>query len=421
MLELLAIVDLLWRTTTGQAILNETTLATMVFPREAAVQQRVANYLEDLEKKGIPGADQGVWLQTEDQLLVNHQGDRPLSAASLTKIATTLAILDEFSPHHEFLTRFGTTGKVEKGVVKGNLVVVGSNDPLFVWEEAITIANALNSLGIRQIDGDVVIVPPFAMNYTDDPAFAGAILKQAMDQRQWSGELQGTYDRMAAGTPRPQLAIAGQVVIAETLPADTQFWLEHRSLPLIEILRQMNIYSNNDIAEILADMAGGGPVLGPKVAKMIGVPTQDIQLINGSGLGDENRMSPRAACGMFQALQTQLGAHNLSLADSLPMAGRDGGTVDYRTLPPSTLIKTGTLWNVSALAGVIPTQKYGTVCFAIINGGPNLDTFRQQQDTLVQGFMKDLGRASTLPPDFQGNSPPMRLGDKERNRSLTGT
>ncbi|MDG2991710.1 D-alanyl-D-alanine carboxypeptidase [Candidatus Synechococcus calcipolaris G9] len=421
MLELLATVDLLWQATTGQAILNETTLATMVFPREQVVQQRVTDYLEALEQKGIPVTDQGVWLQTQDQLLVNHQGDRPLSAASITKIATTLAILDKFPPHHEFLTRFGTTGDLVNGVVKGDLVIVGSNDPLFVWEEAIMVANALNDLGIRQIDGNVVIVPPFAMNYTDDPGSAGVILKQAMDSRQWPGELQDTYNRMAPGTPRPQLAIAGQVMITETIPADTKFLLEHRSLPLVEILRQMNIYSNNDMSEMLADMVGGGPVLGPKVAEMIGVPTQEIQLINGSGLGDENRISPRAACGMFQMLQTQLGAQNLSLADILPMAGRDGGTLDYRTLPQSTLVKTGTLWNVSALTGIIPTQKYGTVCFSIINGGPHLDGFRQEQENLVQGFMDDLGRASTLPLEFQGNSPPFRLGDRERNRSLTGT
>lgn len=418
MLELLAAVDLLWQAQTGHAILHEAHLGTMIFPQDHRVQQRIIAYLDGLEAKGLSRQDQGVWLQTEDQLLVNHQGDRPLSAASITKIATTLAVIKQYPPDHEFLTKFGTTGNVTNGVVKGNLVVTGSYDPLFVWEEAISVANALNRLGIRQIEGNLIIVPPFAMNYTDDPASAGVILKQTLDSRQWVGDLQETYNRMAPGTPRPQLAIAGDVVISATIPADTQFWLEHRSLPLVEILRQMNIYSNNDMAEMLAEMVGGGSALGPKVAAGIGVPAQEIQLINGSGLGDENRISPRAACGMFQALQTKLAAHNLSLADILPMAGRDEGTVGYRTLPPSTLVKTGTLWNVSALTGIIPTQKYGTVCFSIINGGNYLDGFRLQQEELVQGFVNDLGRSPALPVEFQGNSPPVRLGDPARQRSL---
>jgi hypothetical protein len=50
-------------------------------------------YLAQLKTQGLPIEQQGVWLQSGLFLLAEHKGQTPLPAASLTKIATTLAAL----------------------------------------------------------------------------------------------------------------------------------------------------------------------------------------------------------------------------------------------------------------------------------------------------------------------------------------
>jgi len=66
--------------------------------------------------------------------MANHQGTVPLPAASLTKIVTSLAALKTWGPAHQF-------GLVQPACkrwsVAGDLIIQGSGDPFFVWEEAI--------------------------------------------------------------------------------------------------------------------------------------------------------------------------------------------------------------------------------------------------------------------------------------------
>jgi serine-type D-Ala-D-Ala carboxypeptidase/endopeptidase (penicillin-binding protein 4) len=140
----------------------------------------------------------------------------------------------------------------------------------------------------------------------------------------------------------------------------------------------------------------------------------EIQLNNGSGLGEENRISPHAVCQMLIAINKLL-QNSLSISDLFPTAGKDVvGTVRDRSLPPGTTIKTGTLDNVSALAGVIPTSDYrGQIYFSIINYGRQVEYFRQQQDQLLNELVL---AGQIVPHNFnlaQENN--WYLGDPRRN------
>ncbi|BAY52607.1 putative carboxypeptidase [Thermostichus vulcanus NIES-2134] len=413
MLELLAAVAGYWGPPPLEA------LKAVIFPYHAALHQYRDRYLQTLAQEGFPPSQQGIWIQSAQQLLVNHQGDRPLAAASVTKIATSLAVLDKYPFDHQFLTRIGTTGRLQNGVLRGDLVLIGGSDPLFVWEEAIALGNALNRLGIRQVQGNLVIVPPFMMNFYPEPQISAELFKLALDHRRWTPEIAAAYGQPLKEQPRPQVSIAGGTRLQSTIPANVTIRLEHRSLPLGEIVRQMNIYSNNGIAELLAEMAGGAATVAQVAARKANVPAAEIQLINGSGLGEENRISPRAACGMLFALQQELAAKNHSLADVLPMAGRDGGTVEHRQLPAGTLVKTGSLWNVSALVGVLPTAQYGTVCFALLNGGSNLEGFRRAQDRYVQHLSQTLQPSQLPGAEFHSPAGAPRFGDPQRIQVVT--
>lgn len=366
---------------------------------DPTAQKLVEQYLKDLTQRGIDPKTQGVWLQSDYQILTHQDGFTPQSAASITKVATSLVSLKNWGPHFQFPTIIGTTGILEGNLLKGDLIVQGGSDPLFVWETAIELGNALNQLGISQVTGNLVIVGDFAMNFQRDPAQAGSLLKQALDSSQWPAEATQYFQQMPVGTLKPLIKIAGTVQVDNQNPPQQRILLKHHSLPLIQLLKQMNIYSNNDMAEMLGKALGGGPVVAERAAWYAGVPATEIRLINGSGLGQENQISPRAAVALFQAIQSELqrwspltpNANRYTIADVFPVAGLDKGTLKERRIPLSAVVKTGTLSDVSALAGVLPSRDRGLVWFAILNRGTAIEELRQQQDNALQAMIRTWG------------------------------
>ncbi|MEO0407683.1 MAG: D-alanyl-D-alanine carboxypeptidase [Cyanobacteria bacterium P01_A01_bin.135] len=385
---------------------------------DAGALDDLQTYLSELGYFGWIPRDQAVWVQSSEGVLASHQGKVPLPAASLTKIATTLVALTTWGSNHRFETTVSATGPIESGVLQGDLVVQGGSNPLFVWEEAIALANALQDLGIRQVTGQLIITGPFSMNYEEDPLVAGRLLRQAFDSRSWSGEVAQQYALMPADTPRPTLRVSGGITAlspAQAASLSPQRLAVHYSLPLDQLLRLMNLYSNNFMADLLAVELGGGTGLSRQVATLTGVPQPEVQLINGSGLGVENRLSARAAVAMLRAVEARLISQGLGVMDVFPVAGIDVGTLKGRNLPEGTSVKTGTLAAVSALAGVMPTRDRGTVWFAIINQNGNLVELRAQQDYFLEDLADRWGFAE--PSDRPQRQ--VRLGDPARVEAAT--
>ena len=387
--------------------------------RSTVAANAVQQYVQSLQTLGS-ASEQGVWLQSGPVLLANHQGTVPLPAASLTKIATSLAALSTWGANYQFDTTISTTGTINNGVLQGDLIVQGNGDPLFVWEEAIALGNTLQSVGINRVQGNLIITGTFAMNYNFNPVESGELLKQAFNADTWSNTIENQYLTLPPGTPRPQIAISGTVKLAKLINPKQILLVRHHSLPLAQILKEMNVYSNNEMAEMLAYLLGGAPVVQQKAATAANVPLTEIQLVNGSGLGVQNRISPRAVCAMLMSIQKRLSPYQLTVADLFPVSGRDRrGTLLTRQIPLGTVIKTGTLNDVSALAGVMPTRDRGLVWFAIINRGSALGRFRDEQDRLLQNLLKQLQVADTLPaaltPRLQDNQP---LGAARRNEIM---
>ncbi|MCL6433941.1 MAG: D-alanyl-D-alanine carboxypeptidase [Leptolyngbyaceae cyanobacterium HOT.MB2.61] len=390
------------------------------------VQLALQQYLQRLSKMGLPMSSQGVWLQTGSTFLASNKGTTPLPAASLTKVATSLVSLHELGPDYRFETLLSTTGPIENGVLLGDLIVKGGGDPLMVWEEAIALGNDLNRLGIRKVAGNLIITGNFLMNFETNPQKAGELFKQALNSRTWPEEAEYQYSTLPEGTPRPQIAITGRVQVVtygiDLLPPQTQL-LRHQSLPLVQILKLMNVYSNNVMAESLTNSLGGAQYVAQQSALLAGFPQSEISLKNGSGLGVENRISPRAVCAMFAAIQRYVQPRSLTIADLFPISGVDhGGTIDYRKIPSAAVVKTGTLNDVSALAGVLPTRDRGLVWFAIINRGTNLDSLRDQQDALLQSLVSQWGTARSVPvaiaPTISARTTSASLGDTSRNQAV---
>lgn len=391
----------------------------MVAPSPDPIAQlAVQAHLGGLESLGLSSSRQGVWMQTDYQVLAEHQGTTLLSAASLTKTATTFAALNTWGPQHRFETTFSTTAPIQAGVVVGDLMVQGGGDPLFVWEEAIAVGNALNQAGIRQIQGDLIVTGNFVMNFEETAQTSANALKQALDSSLWSEAIEAQYQKLPPGTARPQVRIEGSVQVGRPMDATAQLVLRHQSMPLVDLLKAMNVYSNNVMAQMLADSVGGAAAVSRQVVELIKIAPEEIQLVNGSGLGEANRISPRAVTTIMVATQHYLQAHQLTIADVYPILGRDVGTLEGRQTPSGTVVKTGTLNEVSALAGVLPTRDRGLVWFAIVNlGAGDIGDFHAQQDWLLQRVQQAWGEASmtAIQPTQALQNGDSTLGAAERN------
>ncbi len=388
---------------------EELALFSLPHPPEPMIEKTVENYLQTLSQLGIPQKSQGLWLASDWWTFADHRGTIPQSAASLTKIATSLAALETYGSDYQFETLIKHTGRIEEGVLKGNLIIEGGGDPFFVWEEAIALSNRLNELGIQTVTGDLIVTGEFFMNYQDNRQTSAQLLAQGLNSQRWSKEAQEQYQTLPDGTPRPQVEFLGAVREQRNAEfPEATLLVQHQSLPLTQILQQMNIYSNNKLAELIVAAVGGVETVEALVIEATGVSPAEVQLINGSGLGVANRLSPRAVSQMLRRIDQKLNAQGGSLGEILPVTGIEVGTVRDRAIATGIPVKTGSLWNVSALAGVMNTERHGKVYFAILNQNGNLDTFRQQQDQLLQS----LDQHWDLIP-FDGNIA-VKLGDPKR-------
>lgn len=386
---------------------------------DPVVEAILQDYLKAIAAKGLDPQQQGIWIQTEWAYLGDQKSTVPVSAASLSKIATTAIALEQWGADYRFETPVYLRGRLEGGVLQGDLIVEGKGDPLFVWEEAIALGNALNRLGIQKVTGNLIIVGNFSMNFNPDPLVSGHLLQLALDQKKWTPLIEGQYKQLPPATPRPVLAIAGTVQFQPSVPTEAQLIMRHQSLTLTELIRQMNIYSNNEMAEMLAQSVGGASVVAQRAAAIAQVPPAEIQLINGSGLGVNNRLSPRAVTRLLMALEAKLAASSIKLTDLFPVVGRDTkGTVRRRSLPPGVAMKTGTLNEVSALAGMLPTQERGLVWFTVINHGQGITFFRKEQDRLLQRLAQHWQIVPTIP--LIPNADQVFLGDPSRNVPVSG-
>lgn len=356
---------------------------------QAAVAEDAPPYQTLAER--LVGPDQGVYLRAEDgTVLAAVAAARAVHPASVSKIPTTLALLERLGPDHRFVTRLGTVGEVRDGTLDGTLVVAASGDPTLVVEHAVAMAARLHALGIERVTGGLRITGTLLFDWGPDPRGAGF-------RRALAGPASSAVIRRAAAlTPTD----GAGVLVRGTAAADAGeavVRVEHRSPPLREILKALNSYSNN-VFHRLADAVGGVEVV-ERSARAVVPPewAPEIRLDNGAGAGTTNRLSPRATVLVIDALARVLAEHELDLADVLPVAGVDLGTLHVRLDDPpirgAIVGKTGTYGSLGAcaLAGVAWTQRWGRVTFAILNRDVPVPEARRRQDALLRALLADAG------------------------------
>ncbi|MGQ0814396.1 MAG: D-alanyl-D-alanine carboxypeptidase/D-alanyl-D-alanine endopeptidase [Gemmatimonadota bacterium] len=130
-----------------------------------ALNTRLQNDLERMiESPGWRGDRWSVLVVSLDKgdTLFSHGGDEALAPASGLKLFTTAAALYYLGPQFRYNTFLLTDGKIENGVLAGDVVIYGTGDPSFssrfgrrdgVWH---AFADTLLALGVREVRGDVI-------------------------------------------------------------------------------------------------------------------------------------------------------------------------------------------------------------------------------------------------------------------------
>ncbi len=395
---------------------------------------------------------------------LRHQAEVARNPASVMKLVTTFAALDQLGAAFTWRTPVYLDGRVQGGTLHGNLYVQGRGDPTLVLERLWLLLRQVQGLGIRQITGDIVLdrsafeaaahdpasfdgepskpynaaadalllnFKSLVLSFTPVPADGVALLRiepplaglqwpstlplqAGGDCGDWRGALQadlanparlqfaGAYPvacgarswplayadpasyaaRAVAGMWREVGGTLGGQVRDGQVPSGLTQALQASSPALAEVVRDINKYSNNVMAQQLfltlslqqqglGSADGSRQLLQQWWRERIERADQAVppQFDNGSGLSRDTRISADALARMLQvAWASPLMPELLA---SLPISGVDGTLKKLQgqvARSGSAHLKTGSLRDVNAVAGYVDAeggQRY--VLVAMVN------------------------------------------------------
>ena len=370
---------------------------------------------------------------------LSHQAGQLAHPASLMKLVTSAAALQQLGRSFQWRTTLHLDGTPRQGVLAGSLHIKGGGDPKLVPERLWLLLRQVQQLGIDEIRGDIVLdrsayalpeidpaafdgeplkpynVRPDALlvNYKSitlgfrpdpargvasvsaEPALAGwtppdSVRLSDGPCNDWRAGLQADFSspqrwRLTGSYPlacgerswpiayNEPASYAARVIEAQwralggrlqgrvregLVPAGLPETAAFLSPPLAEVMRDMNLHSNNQIAQqmLLAlspQLPATFEAARQPVANLLGAvgcDSAELRLDNGSGLSRDERITPRCLGRWLQWSWRQPWMPDLF--GSLPLAGEGTARRAYSVAGRAHL-KTGSLANVAAIAGVV--------------------------------------------------------------------
>ena len=284
-------------------------------------------------------------------MLVAQAADRAVHPASVSKVPTTLALLRKLGADHRFPTRFSGAARCAtaccRAISSSRARAIPSSSTRTrcscCWRCAGSACNA--SRGRRGAR-----LPPLQLGSAGRRAAARAGARRCARRRRPGPPCARPRPRAATRRPRSRRSPSATRELARCQRADAA-----RHAPLAAarpLVKALNGYSNNIFANF-ADAAGGIEAVQAIARESVPAALRDeIVLGDGAGANPRNRLSPRAAVALLRALNGELAKSHHSLADVLPVAGIDEGTLRHRLDGPGerghVVGKTGTYGDYGA-------------------------------------------------------------------------
>lgn len=382
----------------------------------AAISQgTLSSRLSSIHSK-VGGSNSAIVVDLSSRdILFQRNPTRSLAPASNEKLFVTAAALLKFGTNGRLTTNVvaGPGREIDKkGVLRGNIYLVGGGDPSFGNEAIRRLANQLDDAGLKRLTGAVIGDesafdrlrggPDSGYRYDyylggslsalswghgtsldGSPALAAATrlagalksrgIKYARKPRTGSVPAAATSSGTGgSGTPVEPLASVTSPTIAD-LAADT------------------NVPSENFYAEMLAKALGayygkaGSTKAGLAVASSALSPFGiSPRLVDGSGLSRSNRTSSRTLVTLLAGMdKSDAGA---AFRASLPIAGLTGTLRRRMRGTPAAgrcRAKTGTLNGVSSLSGYCFNSSGRRIAFALIANGVSTYSAKTLEDRMV--------------------------------------
>ncbi|MCL4305913.1 D-alanyl-D-alanine carboxypeptidase/D-alanyl-D-alanine-endopeptidase [bacterium] len=201
---------------------------------------------------------------------------------------------------------------------------------------------------------------------------------------------------------RKGIEVSGQILVRrEPVPSNGIQLIEWLSPPLSEIVAMINKDSDNYLAEYLLSAIGsvkrgqGSPEAGLRyvmdVARNGNIHRDQLSLQDGSGLSRQNLMSAQAVVALL--IRMAASSQGTVFEASLAQSGVDGtlsGRLSEPVLFGRVRAKTGTMTNVSALAGYIGLDNGKELAFAMIcnNYRCSRHYVRTTQDNIIRAVFR---------------------------------
>jgi serine-type D-Ala-D-Ala carboxypeptidase/endopeptidase (penicillin-binding protein 4) len=125
-----------------------------------------------LKQANIPLSSVGIVVQQTDARtsLLGENAKLAMNPASTMKLLTTFASLEMLGPAYSWKTEAYLDGKLENGVLQGNLIFKGYGNPKLTIEQFWLWLRELRQRGLREIQGDIVLDRSFFEATSHDPA-----------------------------------------------------------------------------------------------------------------------------------------------------------------------------------------------------------------------------------------------------------
>jgi D-alanyl-D-alanine carboxypeptidase/D-alanyl-D-alanine-endopeptidase (penicillin-binding protein 4) len=201
-------------------------------------------------------------------------------------------------------------------------------------------------------------------------------------------------------------------------PVSARPLLDAPSLPLAEVIQDINKFSNNVMAQQLfltlsSDMGAPGRFEASRLRLLQwwrhGFPGQSEPVLdNGSGLSRTERSSATALTALLQAAHS--GPHARAFVQSLSVAGVDGTTSRLKDRQPNSPVignawlKTGSLRDVASVAGYVQGQSGQRYSLVAIINHPNANAARPALDLLLEWAARDAPVSDSPRPAAKGQA-----------------
>jgi serine-type D-Ala-D-Ala carboxypeptidase/endopeptidase (penicillin-binding protein 4) len=365
---------------------------------------------------GASPPDTCLTVESRGDVVLEHNPTVPLAGASTQKLLTATGLLLALGPDARLETSVVTAAPQRSGVVAGDVFVVGGGDAALgtpawstsapdtrdrVVHDVDALVDAIVAAGVTRIEGSVV---------GDGSRYDGQRYNPAWPQRFIDQDAIGPIGGLmvndgfaafsaaqsaSATVPAPDPAVDAARVVTDRLrakgvtvigapraggaPGGATEVASLASPPVSQIVAEMLTHSDNETAEaalkeigVAASREGSTPAGRAALTRLLtdsGVAVDGVELVDGSGLSNLGRLTCRTLTQLLTRPET-----GPLLRDGLAVAGETGTLAErWRGTPVAGRLraKTGSLRNVTALAGEVKPLAGGTITFAYVANVPD--------------------------------------------------